>query len=563
MSKPSDKRVRPPGRGAHQSGLRRRFAIDAPNALATMDAIAAIVFRASSCAAIVPPLGRALAKVLPIEAVAVASADDTIHVWLRDPHDDDHRVRAATEAALDCVLGRIDRAAFDATKIGLGQDVAWTTLPLVTPEGAPRGVLVLQSDVALDEGDVAIASFAARAIADRRGPGLARGAASMRTRTKVEAPANAAPMALLSDLTATLFSSLEYTSTISQIARDLTRRRVAACVVDIVEPTGLLRIAEAPRYSAAALDGALSEIVPEVIRSGRPHAVTHSNALSAAWIVSAPLLGVNGTLGALTLVGQASQQRLGNGVVGQLAERVTTAIENGRQYRDALAQVKNRDDALATLSHDLKNPIGAILMNAAYVLKTAREDERRAAGRPQIEAIVRSAKRMRSLVTDLLDLAALDGGAAPIVARPCALRPLLHEVFQTVELVAREDNIALVDELGELPDASIDPCRIVQVLSNIVGNALKFTGPGGSVTARAGVSGREIEVAITDTGRGIGQPELAFIFHRFWRAPAATKSGSGLGLAICKTIIEHSGGRIWAESEVDVGTTIFFTVPIA
>ncbi len=334
------------------------------------------------------------------------------------------------------------------------------------------------------------------------------------------------------------------------------------------ETSGPKRFAHAPAYAADVVARALAPLEAAVVASGRcvaspaPAAAHAADDLHAAWLVCVPLREGNDCVGALTVFGTKRHPPLSIAVVAQLAAHATAAIENGRRYRAALEHVKARDEALATLSHDLKNPIGAILMNAALVLNQRPAVDRRAGGRAQVEAIVRCATRMRRLVTDLLDLAALDDGASPLRPAAHALRPILREVFDVASAAAQSGGVELVDALPEdLPRAYVDPTRIGQVLANLVDNAIRYTPRGGRVVASARVLGGDIEVAIADMGRGIPPAQLAFVFDRFWRAPAAAKTGSGLGLAICKTLVELSGGKIRARSTLGAGTTMTFTVP--
>jgi signal transduction histidine kinase len=215
------------------------------------------------------------------------------------------------------------------------------------------------------------------------------------------------------------------------------------------------------------------------------------------------------------------------------------------------------------VSHDLKNSFGVILMSVARVLEGMPTVERRERGRSQLELIQRSARRMMKLVADLLDVAAIDAGRLSVTPRPCSIQSLLVEVFEELSPQAKTAGVDLVCEIPEgLPLAMADAHRVSQVLTNLIGNAIKFTPEGGNVTASAAlVDGNEIAVSIADTGVGIPAAHLAHVFDRFWQGPTG-KTGSGLGLAICRGLIERSGGRIWAESTPGVGTTMTFTLPV-
>jgi CheY-like chemotaxis protein len=123
--------------------------------------------------------------------------------------------------------------------------------------------------------------------------------------------------------------------------------------------------------------------------------------------------------------------------------------------------------------------------------------------------------------------------------------------------------IVATDLSPELPPLEADEERLLDVLENLIGNAIKFTSPGGSITIGASALDNQVLVWVKDSGAGIPPEQLPHIFDRFWQADKAERRGLGLGLAICKTIVEAHNGRIWAESAVGAGTTMFFTIPAA
>jgi signal transduction histidine kinase len=141
---------------------------------------------------------------------------------------------------------------------------------------------------------------------------------------------------------------------------------------------------------------------------------------------------------------------------------------------------------------------------------------------------------------------------------------LVRDSLRTLMPLAAEKMVELRNEIrDEMPLVRADIDRIQQVLSKLVGNALKFTGEGGVITVTAVAQEDEVRISVVDTGRGIASDQLQHVFERYWQSSRTDKHGAGLGLPIAKGIIEAHGGRIWIESELDVGTSALFTLPLA
>jgi signal transduction histidine kinase len=177
---------------------------------------------------------------------------------------------------------------------------------------------------------------------------------------------------------------------------------------------------------------------------------------------------------------------------------------------------------------------------------------------------------MRRLVDDLLDLTSLEAGHLSVALRPHELREVLDEAAELLTPIAGGKNIALKLDVGSDPcRVYCDRARVIQVLSNVVGNAIKFTPDGGAVTVTAEVDGDSVRVSIKDTGPGIPEASLRQIFDRYWQGrggahrEAGAQKGRGLGLYIAKGIVEAQGGTIWADSRVGEGSTFHFTLPLA
>ena len=222
------------------------------------------------------------------------------------------------------------------------------------------------------------------------------------------------------------------------------------------------------------------------------------------------------------------------------------------------AAIRSRDDLLATVSHDLRGPLSAILL-ATEMLE---EDNR---GRREIAVIGRSVKRMERLIQDLLDMASIESGHLSVTPAARLVDELVDEAIDSIQPMAQAKTIALLSDIaGSQIPVHCDRQRVLQVFSNILGNAVKFTPNAGKISVLAHRSDPQfVRFAISDTGPGIEAEQLPFVFDRFWQAKDTAKAGTGLGLAICKGIIQQHGGSIWVESTVGVGTTFFFTLPVA
>jgi CheY-like chemotaxis protein/nitrogen-specific signal transduction histidine kinase len=220
--------------------------------------------------------------------------------------------------------------------------------------------------------------------------------------------------------------------------------------------------------------------------------------------------------------------------------------------------VRARDRAIAVVAHDLRNPISVILHAADALLRTLQE----VPARRRAQRIIDVAERATGLLNDLLDAAVIDEGKFFLEKRKVdLLKTVLSAMESQQALAARGSIITSIDLSPDLPPLEADERRIHEVLENLVGNALKFTRPGGLVTVGANAQAGEALVWVRDTGPGVAEEDMPHLFDRFWQARKTDRRGAGLGLSICKGIVEAHGGRIWAESVVDHGTTMFFTLP--
>ncbi len=221
-----------------------------------------------------------------------------------------------------------------------------------------------------------------------------------------------------------------------------------------------------------------------------------------------------------------------------------------------------RDDFLAIVSHDLRSLLGAVALNAATISRQASADPTLAKTTRYADNITRTTAQMTHLVGDLLDLASFDAGKLILASDRCDARRLVREAADAFEPVASAKGITLTKDLPKdsLP-AIFDQVRILQVLTNLVCNALKFTPEGGRITVRVASQGCDVRFSVADTGEGIPADKLQAIFERFSQLRCRDCRGLGLGLYIARRLVEAHGGRIWVESTLGRGSTFSFMLP--
>ena len=286
-------------------------------------------------------------------------------------------------------------------------------------------------------------------------------------------------------------------------------------------------------------------------------------ALGARSVISVPLLARGRLVGVLTLV--SSSRAYGPAdlhLAQQLAYRAAAAVENARLYRLAEDAVRDRDEMLGVVAHDLRNPLWSILMQATLLRRNGIGPEHRL--RRHVNAIERAANRMKHLIKDLLDVARMEAGRFSIDVAPVSVGALISELVESQRPLVSESSLDLrVDLAVNAGEVVADRHRLLQAFENLISNAARFTDPGGRITIGARPEDGEVVFWVSDTGTGIGQEALPHVFDRFWQARETPRQGAGLGLPIVKGIVDSHGGRVWVESEVGAGSTFFFTLPSA
>lgn len=237
-----------------------------------------------------------------------------------------------------------------------------------------------------------------------------------------------------------------------------------------------------------------------------------------------------------------------------LASQAAMAIENARLFRQS--------DFIAEMVHELRNPLAALKASISLVQRPevppSKRDE-------IMKTMIGETDRLIALTNDFLNIARLESGRVSLDVEPFKVQSLIIESIDVVLQQAAQKNIK-VHRPDENYTADADRGRIKQVLLNLLTNAIKYNQSGGEIFVELQPKPREdmLQFAVRDTGFGIPREHQKNMFQKFYRVPSLedTAKGTGLGLAICKNIVEAHGGRIWLDSEVGMGSTFFFTVPI-
>ena len=402
---------------------------------------------------------------------------------------------------------------------------------------------------------------------------------------------------LFAEVSAALATSLDSSVTLAAMARLSVPALADLYFVDLVEEDGRVERLEPVSINPVnqGLAARIRQFTPRpgwetpqarVLRTGEPLLLTETTASASdgidddpiRWtagtageagpIMVVPLLGRVRTLGALTFV-TAESGRLYSAadlaVAQEVARRAAMAIDNARMYEKAQRAIRTRDDFLAVVSHDLRNPLGSIMTATALLMQALSSDEGQAHHRRRADVILRAADRMLRIINDLLDVAAIEAERLSMNKQRHPVGALIYEAIEMEELLALHKHLVLQSELpdGDSFEVICDHQRVLQVFANLIGNAIKFTKERGTITLRAVPSGDKALFSVSDTGPGIPPEQLPHIFDRFWQAGETAREGTGLGLTIAKSFIEAHGGTIWAESRLGVGTTFFFTLPLA
>ena len=281
--------------------------------------------------------------------------------------------------------------------------------------------------------------------------------------------------------------------------------------------------------------------------------------------VVVPLIARDKVLGVLSLYrrkGKYDQNDIF--LATEVGRRAAMAMDNARLHQLVLTGVRARDDMIGIVSHDLRNPVNAVRMLSGVMLDTSKEEPLPPQVMEYAGVIRQAAQQMDALINDLLDVTRVEAGRLSVDAHSTNTEELLSDTLRTLAPVAAEKSITLrLNAQDDLPQVIADSGRISQAISNLIGNAVKFSPPDSVIMVKVVPAGEEIIFSITDNGSGMTPDQLSHAFDRFWQSSRTDRQGAGLGLAITKGIVEAHGGRIWASSKPGSGSTFYFTLPIA
>jgi PAS domain S-box-containing protein len=252
----------------------------------------------------------------------------------------------------------------------------------------------------------------------------------------------------------------------------------------------------------------------------------------------------------------------------------TLSIGEDITERQVIQRMK--DEFISVVSHELRTPLTSI-HGAMNLISSGLIDSQSDKGRRVIEIAAESAERLVRIVNDILELERLESGKISLLKQTCDAQQLMLKAIEMMQVMANRAGITL-SASPQIIQFVADPDRIIQVLTNLLDNAIKFSSRGSTVWISVKQATRDKELAaekipisnfsvlfqVKDQGRGIPEDKLDSIFERFHQIDASDsreKGGTGLGLAICRSIVQQHGGRIWVESTLDEGSSFYFTLP--
>ena len=424
---------------------------------------------------------------------------------------------------------------------------------------------------------------------------------------RAEAEAAQARQSFLAEASAQLASSLDYETTLQQVAQSVVPRLADWCMLSLVDELGNLRTVASghasPRDAMLASDiregyrraGPLaSNPLLEVLRTGRPQFVPQVDdallqsisrggehlqlwrELAPRSAIIVPLPGQRGLLGTLVLITTSESDRHYTepdlALVEDLARRAALAVENAQLYAQAQAAihtaedaVRAREDFLSVAAHELKTPVTSLRGFAQLTLRALDQDGELDRGRLRhaLTVVNQQSDKLRRLVAQLLDISRIQSGRLALELQEVDVGVLVAEIVMTLQNQSPSHTLRVVG--ADLPPMQLDPLRAEQVLTNLLDNAIKYSPQGGAIDVELSMPNDDlVEIAVRDHGPGIPPDHREHIFERFYQAGEgqSNAAGMGLGLYISREIVELHGGSIRAEFPEDGGARFVIALPI-
>jgi PAS domain S-box-containing protein len=384
-----------------------------------------------------------------------------------------------------------------------------------------------------------------------------------------------------------LDSSLDYEVTLESLARLLIPFFADLCFIDIHEDSSVRRLSasiddarlgpaldmdsesyesgDAPERPATVSGrGVLFEAVPphdrdRILAQLRPRGRMEPPRIRSMIVV--PLIARGHAIGTMTLMTTSSGRTYTAQdleFAREVARGAALAVDNARLYREAQTALQRREEVLAVVSHDLRNPLNVVLMGTILCM----EQDRRQQG--PLDSVYAAAKQMETLIQDLLDVSAIEAGGFSVDLKPLPLAPLVAKSVAMVRPLAERRGVRLDNAVSDQRCiAMVDASRIRQAIDNLLGNAIKFTPPGGTVRIACAMRAATVVLSVHDQGPGIPHDQLDRVFDRFWQGSQSLADGAGLGLTIVRGIAEAHRGAVTVESEPGRGSTFRLEIPLA
>jgi signal transduction histidine kinase len=517
-------------------------------------------------------------------------------------------VERSADVALASVHARRDRdfgVLFLATigMLGVGVGVArWLVAPLATLARAAGQLAAGDDHAPLPRSTVAEVAHLAGSFGEMRGRLAERTAERDTAEQKIR---------FLAEASSALAASLDYETTLQTIARLAVSGLADYCAIDIVDDRGAIqRVATAHADPAKvklvqALGDFPSQLsgesrIARAIRTGVPDLLptiadtllatlaydeAHLQILRALEpnsLMTVPLIARGRTFGVISLVRAGAKRHYDADdllLADELVRRAALALDNARLYREAQAAVQLRDQFLSVASHELKNPLTALLGNAQLLQRRAsREGQLNDRNQRAIGVIVEQSGRLNKMIAALLDISRIEHGQLSIERNPVDIVALVRRVVEEVQPTL-DRHAVIYEPPNEALIVVGDELRLEQVLQNLIGNAIKYSPQGGSIVVRvarraaradpdesnsAESGGEQICIAVADRGIGIPAEALPRLFSRFYRAPNVDVehiSGMGIGLFVVNQIVALHGGRVEVDSTIGVGSTFTVCLP--